>query len=97
VRVTTEERSAAPVTTGNGIGIGGFVCGLVGLLLGWLIPLVGVVLGILGVTLGGVGTSRARRQGSGAGLAIAGVVLGALALIVSIIVWVAVAHALLSR
>ena len=97
--MTTENYSTVPAPTGrgNGMGIAGFVCGLVGLLLGWLIPLLGVVLGILGVVLGGVGTSRARRQGSGAGLPITGVVLGVLALIVSIVVWVAVAQAILSR
>src|SRR3954466_14885934 len=75
-------------------GAGGFVCGLVGLVLSWLIPLVGVVLGLLGVVLGGVGVSRSRASGAGRGLSIAGVVLGVLALVVSIVFWVAYANLL---
>ena len=75
-------------------GLGGFVCGLVGLALSWLIPLLGVVLGLLGVVLSGVGVSRSRTAGGGKGLSVAGVVLGVLALVVAVIFWIAYANLL---
>ncbi len=77
----------------NGMGVAGFVTGLVGLLLSWLIPIGGIVLGALGIILGGVGVSQGRRTGSRTGLATAGIVLGALAVIVAIVVVAAVVDA----
>jgi Na+/proline symporter len=63
--------------------VAGFVCGLIGALVG-LIPLLSWIafpLGILGVVFGGIGWRRANREPErgGKGLAIAGLVLGILA------------------
>ena len=86
--LTTEQHSpqhAAPSTgRSNGLGVAGFVTGLLGALLSW-IPIAGIILGLLGVVLGGVGVSQGRRTGSPTGLAMAGVVLGVLALVVAIV------------
>ena len=57
----------------NGLATGGFVCSLIGLLA--LPPLA-----ILGLILSGVGLGRSRELQAGKGLAIAGLVLGALGL-----------------
>lgn len=79
-----------PATPGgsssNGMGVAGFVTGLLGLLLSWLIPIGGLVLGALGIILGGVGVSQGRKAGGRTGLATAGIVLGALAVVVAIVV-----------
>jgi apolipoprotein N-acyltransferase len=53
--VSAEQQSTSPATArgaGNGMGVAGFVTGLVGLSMWWLTPIVGIVLGILGVVLG---------------------------------------------
>jgi hypothetical protein len=63
--------------------IGGLVTGLVGLLFSWL-PIVGLILGVLGVVLGSLG----RKRSGSTGVATAGVVLGALAIVASIVFWV---------
>ena len=87
--MTAGHSAATPARTGpsgsNGIGTTGFVTGLLGLVLFW-VPIVGVVLGVLGVVLGGVGISRGRRTGAPTGLAVAGVVLGALAIVLFVVV-----------
>ena len=69
-----------PPAPTNGIGIGGFVCGLLGLLL-FFIPFLGLILAIAGIAMSGVGMSAGRREGSNTGLAIAGLVLGIIALV----------------
>ena len=73
----------------RGMGVGGFVTGLLSLLVGWLVPIVGVVLGALGVVLGSIGRSRGRRESTPTGLATAGVVLGAIGLVIALLVWAA--------
>ena len=92
--MTTEQHSPqhAALSTGrsNGLGIAGFVTGLLGALLSW-IPIAGIILGLLGVVLGGVGVSQGRRAGTPTGLAVAGVVLGALALVIAIVLIAVVA------
>jgi hypothetical protein len=92
--VSTDQHTSASATgSTNGVGVAGFVTGLLGALLFWF-PLAGIILGLLGVVLGGVGTAQGRRNGQKTGLAVAGIVLGALALIVSIVfVTVVVANA----
>ena len=74
----------------NGLGVAGFVTGLLGALLSWF-PIAGIILGLLGVVLGGVSASQGRRTGSKTGLAVAGVVLGALAIVIGVVLIVAVA------
>ena len=86
--MSTEQHSPTAPAGGrqgsNGIGVAGFVTGLLGLLLSWF-PLAGIILGALGVILGGVGISQGRKAGVKTGLATAGVVLGALGVIVAIV------------
>ena len=74
---------------GNGLAVAGFVCSLIGAPVG-LIPLLSWIafpLGILGVVFGGIGWRRANREPErgGKGLAIAGLVLGILAVILAVI------------
>jgi hypothetical protein len=76
----------------NGLGTAGFVTGLLGLIFCW-IPVLGIILGVLGVILGGVGISNGKKKGAGTGLAIAGLVLGLISLIPSIIIIAAVSSA----
>lgn len=85
----------APRKAGNGLATAGFVLGLLGLL-GSFIPVLnvgGMVLGVIGAILAAVGLTRAKRTGSGKGLALSGLVLGVLALVVGIVVNVAFANA----
>ncbi|MGY1743057.1 MULTISPECIES: hypothetical protein [unclassified Blastococcus] len=74
----------------NGLGTAGFVTGLLGLLFCW-VPALGIVLALLGVIMGGVGISTGKKKGAPTGLAIAGLVLGIIALIPAIIFISAVA------
>lgn len=71
----------------NGLGVAGFVLGLLGLVFFWF-PFLGLILAVLGVILGGVGISNGKKSGAGTGLAIAGLVLGLIALVPVIIVLV---------
>jgi amino acid transporter len=75
-----------PPPTGpkNGLGIAALVAAIVGLVFCWSV-FGGVVLGVVAVILGIVGYGRAKRgQATNTGVAIAGIVLGALAVIVSL-------------
>jgi len=83
----------APTKPGNGLGVTGFVLGVIGLVLSF-IPLIGVVawpLVILGIIFSSVGISKAvRKNASGKGLSIAGVVVSIIGLVVCIlwtVVW----------
>jgi hypothetical protein len=64
----------------NPMGTAGFVCGLLGLVLFW-IPFVGLVLAVIGIALSGAGMSSGKRAGASTGLAVAGLVLGIVALL----------------
>jgi hypothetical protein len=77
-------------TPGNGLGVAGFVTGLLGLIFFW-VPVLGITLAVLGVILGGVGIATGKKKGAPTGLAIAGLVLGVIALIPAIIFIAAVA------
>jgi hypothetical protein len=76
----------------NGLGIAGFVLGLVGLLFSF-IPIIGMIawpMVIIGLVLGIVGLSKANNgQANNKGMAISGIALSALGLVVCIL-WVAV-------
>jgi hypothetical protein len=74
----------APQAPSNGIGVGGFVCGLVGLILCW-VPWFGMLLGLVGVVLSGIGISQGKKKGASIGLSIAGLVCGILAVLVWIV------------
>jgi hypothetical protein len=79
----------------NGLGVAGFVLGIVGLVFSF-IPIVGIIawpMVILGVVLSGVGLSKAKRgEANNLGLAVAGLVTSAIGLILCI-AWVAAAGA----
>ena len=78
----------APVKGSNGLATAGFVLGLLGLLGSWIpvLNIFGIVLGVLGVVLAGVGLAKSKKANAGKGLAIAGIVLGALAVIFAILI-----------
>lgn len=81
---------------GNGLAIAGFVLGLLGFL-GAFIPVInigGMVLGVVGAILAGIGLAKARTTGAGKGMAIAGLMLGVLALVIGIVVNVVFVNAL---
>lgn len=85
----------APAKAGNGLATAGFILGLLGFL-GSFIPVLnigGIILGIVGAALAGVGLSKAKKVGAGRGLAISGIILGALALVIGIAINVAFANA----
>jgi hypothetical protein len=82
----------APEKPSNGLGLAGFVVGLIGLLLSF-IPLIGMVawpLVILGIVFSAVGIAKASKgRATNKGLSIAGLVVSVIGLIVCIM-WVAV-------
>src|SRR3954453_12932888 len=80
--------AVAPQAPSNGIGIAGFVCGLVGLVLCW-VPWLGLLLALVGIALSAVGISQGKKKGASIGLAIAGLVCGIIAVIPQIFVLVA--------
>ena len=68
----------------NGMGTAGLVLGIIGVVLCWS-PL-GIILGILAVIFGGVGLARAKRgEATNRGPAMAGLVLGIVALVVLVV------------
>ena len=83
-----QQYGAPAVKQGNGPAVAALVLGILGLLLAF-IPFLGVILGILlgllAVIFGAVGVSRSKDQfRGGKGMAIAGIVLGVLAVIVAL-------------
>lgn len=73
-----------PPQPSNGLGVAGFVTGLLGLVLFW-IPGLGILLGLLGAILGGAGIGVGRKRGAGIGLAVSGLILGIISLIPAIL------------
>ena len=72
---------------GNGMATAALTCGIIGTLLAWIpfIVVVGVTLGILALVFGIKGLRRSATAGSGRGMAIAGIVTGALTLMLAIV------------
>jgi hypothetical protein len=71
----------------NGLGVAALCCGIVGIFIG-LIPLAGIIampLGILAIIFGAVSIRRASRGEASKGMAIAGLITGVAALVLSII------------
>ena len=78
--VVTRATSVAPVTKTNGFAIASFVCGLAQFVLGPLATVPAIVFGYMG-------RSQIRRTGErGAGLALAGLILGWAAVILGVVV-----------
>ena len=76
----------------NGLAVAGFVCGLIAAVLFWTVW-GGVVLGILGVIFGALGLSKANQGAPNKGLAMAGLILGAIAVVGSILFTIAIVEA----
>lgn len=85
----------APAKGSNGLAVAGFVLGLIGLLMSWIpvVNFLGILLGGIGLVLAVIGLVQAKKRNAGKGLAIAGIVLGGLAIIIAIVVNVAVVNA----
>ncbi|MDP9442314.1 MAG: DUF4190 domain-containing protein [Actinomycetota bacterium] len=76
---------AAPAS--NGLGVAALVVGIVAFLLAFLLFPIGALLGIVAVVLGVAGRRKAKRgEATNGGLATAGLVLGALALLVAVVI-----------
>ena len=82
-----------PIGPRNGLGIAALVIAIIGLVFCWTVA-GGVILGVVAVIIGFVARGRVKRgESSNGGVAIAGIVLGFLAIIVSLIfipIWVGV-------
>jgi len=77
--VYNAQQSYAQPQDKNGLAIGGFVCSLVGFLCCQLVTPVGLILSI-------VGLSKAKKlNGAGKGLAIAGIIIGAIGIALGIL------------
>jgi hypothetical protein len=75
---------APPARPRNGFGIAALVLGLFALVLSWTI-IGGIILGILALIFGLLGRARVKRgEATNGGLSIAGVVLGAIGLLIAI-------------
>ncbi|HEY1489001.1 MAG TPA: DUF4190 domain-containing protein, partial [Micromonosporaceae bacterium] len=59
----------------NGFAIAGLVCGIVGIFIA------NIILGPLAIIFGGIGLNRANRGGKGRGMSLAGIILGAIDII----------------
>ncbi len=85
----------APSNSSNGLATAGFVLGLLGFL-GSFIPVLnigGIILGVIGIILAALGLAKAKKVYKGKGLALAGLVLGGLAIVIGIIINVAFVNA----
>lgn len=80
----------------NGLGTASLVLGIVGLAMSWMpfIGFIGFVCGLVGIALGVAGIYRvSTRKATNRTAAIIGVVLSALAVLISIVVWTATVNA----
>jgi len=80
---------AGPPPANNGWAIGAFIVAILGLLASW-VPYVGVPAPIVAVILGIVGLRKAKVLNTGRGMAVAGVIIGAVALLIALVVTVVV-------
>ena len=82
-----------PTSPKNGLGIAALIVAILGLVFCWTV-IGGIVLGVVAIIIGIVGRGRAKRgEATNGGLAIAGTVLGALAVIASLVfipIWMGV-------
>lgn len=73
----------------NGMGTAALIVGILAILSCWIpvLGLIGLVLGIVAIILGAIGRGRAKRmEANNGGVAMAGLVLGVLSVLVSIVV-----------
>lgn len=83
---------APPGGGSNGLAIGALVVGIIGLITVW-VPFLGIVLGLVALVLGIVGRKKANETGVGGGMAIAGLIMGVLAILGGIL-WIVFVAAL---
>ncbi|WNG89999.1 DUF4190 domain-containing protein [Mycobacterium sp. ITM-2016-00317] len=75
-----------PAAPKNGLGTAALVLAIVGLLLCWTV-VGGVLLGIAGIVLGFLARTRVKRgEATNAGVALAGIVLGAVSIVASLVI-----------
>ncbi len=79
----------------NGLATAGFVLGLLGFLGSWIpvLNILGIILAVVGAVLAAVGLARSKKVAAGKGLAIAGLVLGVLAVTIAVVINVAFVNA----
>ena len=72
----------------NGIAIAAGVCGIIAVVLCWIpfVDYLSIVLGVLAIIFGIIGVRRADAYGSGRGMAITGIVCGAVGLAIAFLV-----------
>jgi len=75
----------APVAGRNGMAIGALVVGIVGVVLAFCLPPLGLVLGVVALVLGFLARRKAAVNG-GAGQAMAGIILGAVSIVLAVVV-----------
>ena len=85
LRYTGTGNTMAPPQS-NGFAIAALVCGIVGLFIA------NFILGPLAIIFGGIGLSRANRGARGRGMALAGIILGVIAIVLFIILLAAASH-----
>jgi hypothetical protein len=80
-----------PSTT-NVLAIVGFVLAVLGLLGSWIpgVNFLCAVLGLAGIVLGAVGLTQIKKGKTGKGFSIAAIVLGVLAIVATVLIWVAI-------
>lgn len=72
---------------GNGLAVAGMVLGIITLLLCW-VPFLNWILALLAIVFGAVGIGRAAKVGRGKGMAITGIVCGAVGAILGVVILV---------
>ena len=76
---------SAPAPQGNGLAVAGLVLGIIAVAFFWMWP-IAIICGILGIVFGAIGVSKAKRLGgTKRGMALAGLILGILGLVGSIV------------
>ncbi|KAA0019410.1 DUF4190 domain-containing protein [Antrihabitans cavernicola] len=74
-----------PQQGGSGLAIGALICAIIGILTCWTV-IGGIVLGIVALILGLIARSKAKKgESGGAGMSLAAVILGLLAIVLSIV------------
>jgi hypothetical protein len=80
-----------PAAPRNGFGIAALILGVLGLLFSWTIA-GGIILGVVAVIIGFLARGRVkRREATNGGLAVSGIVLGALAIVLGLVfipIWI---------
>lgn len=86
-----DDGGAPPIPRSNGVATAAMICGIVGLLTSW-IPLVGLLILVVAIVLGVIGlTNSAAKAGVGKGPATAGIVMGAVGVVLAIILTLLIA------